>query len=89
MRVSGEIQKYISGTSVPNLNDKGLLQSHQVILPSEPLLDAFFGFTLTVQRHLFSGENATLAQTRDLLLPKLMSGEIRLTEAEKAVEAVA
>ena len=33
-------------------------------------------------------ENA-LAQTRDLLLPKLMSGEIRLTEAEKAVEAVA
>ena len=31
----------------------------------------------------------TLAQTRDLLLPKLMSGEIRLREAEKAVEAVA
>ena len=89
MRVSGEIQKYISGTSVPNLNDKGLLQSHQIILPSEPLLDAFFGFTLTVQRRLFSWENATLAQTRDLLLPKLMSGEIRLSEAEKAVEAVA
>ena len=34
-------------------------------------------------------ENETLAQTRDLLLPKLMSGEIRLREAEKAVEAVA
>ena len=31
----------------------------------------------------------TLAQTRDLLLPKLMSGEIRLREAEQAVEAVA
>ena len=31
----------------------------------------------------------TLAQLRDLLLPKLMSGEIRLREAEKAVEAVA
>ena len=30
-----------------------------------------------------------LAQTCDLLLPKLMSGEIRLREAEKAVEAVA
>ena len=31
----------------------------------------------------------TLAQTRDLLLPKLMSGEIRLRDAEEAVEAVA
>ena len=34
-------------------------------------------------------ENGRLAWTRDLLLPKLMSGEIRLREAEKAVEAVA
>ena len=34
-------------------------------------------------------ENRRLSQTRDLLLPKLMSGEIRLREAEKAVEAVA
>ena len=34
-------------------------------------------------------ESSTLAQTRDLLLPKLMSGKIRLAEAEKAVEAVA
>ena len=34
-------------------------------------------------------ENHTLAQARDLLLPRLMSGEIRLREAENAVEAVA
>ena len=33
-------------------------------------------------------ESRTLAQTRDLLLPKLMSGEIRLREAEKAIEAL-
>jgi type I restriction enzyme S subunit len=32
-------------------------------------------------------ENQTLAATRDLLLPKLMSGEIRLGDAEAAVEA--
>ena len=30
-----------------------------------------------------------LSQTRDLLLPKLMSGEIRLRETEAAVKAVA
>jgi type I restriction enzyme S subunit len=32
-------------------------------------------------------ESRTLAATRDLLLPKLMSGEIRVRDAEKAVEA--
>jgi type I restriction enzyme S subunit len=31
-------------------------------------------------------ESQTLAQTRDLLLPKLMSGEIRVKDAERAVE---
>jgi type I restriction enzyme S subunit len=31
-------------------------------------------------------ESRTLAQNRDLLLPKLMSGEIRLREAERMVE---
>jgi len=32
-------------------------------------------------------ENRTLAATRDLLLPKLMSGEIRLQEADEVLEA--
>ncbi len=35
-----------------------------------------------------SDQNNTLAATRDLLLPKLMSGAIRIRDAEKAVEAV-
>ncbi|MCY4164599.1 MAG: restriction endonuclease subunit S [Gammaproteobacteria bacterium] len=34
-------------------------------------------------------ESRKLAQTRDILLPKLMSGEIHLRNAEKAVEPVA
>jgi type I restriction enzyme S subunit len=36
-----------------------------------------------------SRETRTLAATRDLLLPKLMSGEIRLRDAERELEAVA
>ena len=32
-------------------------------------------------------ECATLAELRDTLLPKLMSGEIRVSDAEKFVEA--
>lgn len=34
-------------------------------------------------------ESRILAEMRDILLPKLMSGEIRLAEAEKAVEDIA
>lgn len=34
-------------------------------------------------------ESRTLAATRDLLIPKLMSGEIRVKEAERKVQAVA
>ena len=33
-------------------------------------------------------ESRSLSQTRDLLLPKLMSGEIRLREVERTVEVV-
>ena len=47
---------------------------------AEPLLDS------TVENSL---ESRTLAQTRDLLLSKLISGEIRIREAERIVEAVA
>jgi len=36
-----------------------------------------------------SEENRTLAQIRNFLLPKLMSGEIRLQDAEKMVEIAA
>ena len=34
-------------------------------------------------------ESRTLAQTRDLLLPRLMSGELRVAEAERIVSEVA
>jgi type I restriction enzyme S subunit len=44
----------------------------------EPLVD------LCISREL---ENRSLAATRDLLLPKLMSGEIRVHEAEEIAEA--
>ncbi|MFG1265082.1 restriction endonuclease subunit S [Xanthobacter aminoxidans] len=40
-----------------------------------------------VMANLF--ESQTLAATRDLLLPKLMSGEIRVRDAEKLIEEVA
>ena len=70
---------------------RGHLKEAMTICPPEDVL-SILGQTIgpiverTVKNDL---ESRTLAQTRDLLLPKLMSGEIRLKDAEKSVEAVA
>ncbi len=55
------------------------------------VLSAFEELVEPIYKRIYSNllEKERLAQTRDLLLPKLMSGEIHLREAEKAVEAVA
>lgn len=45
--------------------------------------------SLIVQIQSNNGQSRTLAQLRDLLLPKLMSGEISIRDAEKMVEDVA
>ncbi len=59
-------------------NETGLWQA--LSQSTDPIFDRIIGNAY---------ESRTLAQTRDLLLPKLMSGEIRLAEAEKELEAVA
>jgi type I restriction enzyme S subunit len=61
---------------------KCVMPPHEVIEPMTrvlaPLVDR------TVHNSL---EKHTLTATRDLLLPKLMSGEIRLSDAEAVLEA--
>ncbi|NQU56551.1 MAG: restriction endonuclease subunit S [Rhodospirillales bacterium] len=56
-----------------------------VIVPSKEVILAFNNISVPlyecIEKNNF--ESHTLAQTRDLLLPKLMSGEIRVANAEK------
>lgn len=70
---------------------KGHIESIKTVLPSEFVFAAFSEMTdpLFAQVAAHRRQAQTLAQTRDLLLPKLMSGEIRLKHAEKIVEHVA
>ena len=60
-------------------------------MPSHAVTQAFEAFVEPLFRRIKSNviETTTLAQTRDLLLPKFMSGEIRLRDAEEVVERVA
>ncbi|MGI0119671.1 restriction endonuclease subunit S [Zooshikella sp. RANM57] len=67
------------GATMPNVN-KSKFSGMEVLLPSESLLESFHD---VVDQTFFQMEkliemNSKLTQARDLLLPKLMSGEIAL-----------
>ncbi len=85
-----DVAPYVTGAVQPKLNQKNL----KMIPFSATGFNTSAAFECVV-KPLFqllrrnSEENRALIQIRDILLPKLMSGEIRLRDAEKAVEAVA
>ena len=62
-----------------------------VIVPSETTLAAYESLVRPLYDRVVANEreSTSLAQTCDLLLPKLMSDKFRLREAETTVEAVA
>ena len=62
-----------------------------IVRPDGEVLARFSSVAGALLRRIAHGEkeSRTLTALRDWLLPKLVSGEIRLREAEKAVEAVA
>ena len=70
--------------AVPGLN-RGNVYRLEFPLPTTELISAFKELVgdLWKRRAKNLMETKTIAQMRDLLLPKLMSGEIRLAEAEK------
>ncbi len=76
------------GATMPNLNTS-ILGEIPILVPGSTIATAFDELVapLTSKKMLSRRENQTLAATRDLLLPKLMSGEIRLRDAAALAEA--
>jgi type I restriction enzyme S subunit len=81
--------KSMTGTSGRQRVQLDDLKQYEHVLPTNDALPLAFGRLITPFVGL-AGQNAreskTLADLRDTLLPKLLSGEIRLEQAEKAVE---
>ena len=73
---------------VPGLNRNIAYMNRQVV-PSAKVIEAFDGQADAVLSRVgqIEAESRTLAELRDTLLPKLLSGEIRIPEAEKVVAA--
>ena len=77
------------GSAQANVSTKSILQ-YPLPVPSDKIMKHFQNLTMPNfdQILLNHGESRTLAETRDTLLPKLMSGAIRVREAESAVAAL-
>lgn len=78
------------GSTQPLVSQTDLKKQAVVTAPHQ-ILDQYSDLACPIMAQIdtTNQETHTLALTRDLILPKLMSGEIRLRDAEKAVEAIA
>jgi type I restriction enzyme S subunit len=79
-----------NGTTFLEISKTNFRPLH-VVVPSLKILQHFTEQATAYHQQLVNNleQSLTLANIRDTLLPKLMSGEIRVKEAEKIVEAVA
>jgi restriction endonuclease S subunit/predicted GIY-YIG superfamily endonuclease len=74
-------------SAVPGLN-RNIAYISEILVPSAEAVKAFDNQSapLLARVHANESESITLAAIRDALLPKLLSGEIRVKEAEKFLE---
>ncbi|MBA1446977.1 MAG: hypothetical protein FE835_19215, partial [Gammaproteobacteria bacterium] len=80
------LERYNAGSAVPTLNRNHVHNVSQLI-PYMTTIDAYGDFiaTLYKRKHHNSVEVDQLAKLRDTLLPKLLSGQLRIPDAEKLV----
>lgn len=82
-----DFASFNAGSAVPTLN-RNHVHGLPMPLPPIELVEKFDAIVVPLLQRQRANEleSETLAQTRDLLLPKLLSGEIRLPDAAKTVE---
>ena len=79
----------VGSTGQTSLKKEDILDL-QMTIPPKNLLDEF-GIQLSMfakKKYLNNQENLILRDLRDALLPKLISGELKITDAENLVEEV-
>jgi type I restriction enzyme, S subunit len=84
-----ELERFNAGSAVPTLN-RNHVHGVPVIVPPLEIVERFEDFSKPLFERIFhnKSKSQTLANLRDTLLPKLLSGELRVPEAEKQVEEV-
>ncbi|WP_312126728.1 restriction endonuclease subunit S [Pseudomonas sp.] len=75
-------------TGIANFQTKHFLDSELVAMPPAEVLDAFAAVIRPIIDRAHLPQIRVLTQLRDTLLPRLISGQLRLPEAEAQIEAV-
>ncbi|MDW5330652.1 restriction endonuclease subunit S [Plantactinospora sp. KLBMP9567] len=83
----GDLTRHATGGAQQHIN-KGVVESMTVALPSSDVLGSWHEAVRPLMDTIAETlrENATLAELRNTLLPELMSGRLRIKDAEKVVE---
>lgn len=82
------LKRHAVGATMPNLNT-GILGALPLLLPHYPVLAAFEVVAGALERRISANraQGAQLAALRDALLPRLISGKLRLPDAQALAEA--
>jgi len=83
---SGGMSDFITGTAMPNLDHKGLMASHRVVVPPSSPMEEFERFVMPVRERLYSKAPWALEQIRDSLLLRLFAPGAQYMVPERAVE---
>lgn len=83
------VRSVVGGSAQPNASAQKLAEA-EIVVPNEEAARRFYDAVRPLDERNASNiaENDTLIQLRDTLLPKLISGELRVREAEKEVAEV-
>lgn len=68
----------VQSTGISNFQTKNFLENELVIIPDENIFNTFYEKVGVIFEKMASNENMLLSKTRDLLLPRLLNGEIQL-----------
>lgn len=81
-----EIENKATGSTFKEASGS-LMKSLPTIIPTKPVLDSFEKIMkpIFMEQETIEDESRRLAQLRDTLLPRLMSGELKVNEIERTV----
>ncbi|NYT24678.1 restriction endonuclease subunit S [Alcaligenaceae bacterium] len=84
-----QLSEKASGSAQQNLN-KSLVENHAYVIPTKKIAEKFEKATTTLLQRWIQNQKeiTTLGMVRDTLLPKLLSGELRVSNAEHIMEKV-
>lgn len=87
-KIKSDWIQYEGGTTFASINKEDIL-NFPVIIPPKKVIDGFNDLVSPIDKQILSNtkESHYLSQIRDALLPKLMSGEIRVNVPETEMSA--